>query len=107
MQIDSNLVVIKLNTFFLSIGTKSGCMRTQPSANVLEMFVKVASSFMTIQFRNQLGHSVLLSRATVAKMDVVESNKIVPILRPPCSLVFSLCHRIMKCCEIMKFSCGS
>lgn len=45
MQIDSNLVFIKLNTFFLSIGTQSGCLRMQPRANVLEMFVKVASSF--------------------------------------------------------------
>lgn len=27
MQIDSNLVVIKLKTLFLSVGTKSGCLR--------------------------------------------------------------------------------
>lgn len=55
MQIDSNLVVIKLNTLFLSVGTKSGCLRIQPIANVLEMFVTVASSFHEHSVKKPVG----------------------------------------------------
>lgn len=67
VQMDSNLVVIILYTFFLSVGTKSGCLRIQPRADVLEIFVRWLLVSMSIQFRNQLGHSVVPSRVTVPK----------------------------------------